>query len=225
MFALNSNKNSLKLFHRLSNSELEIYYRNPTTEERVDYRMEKIQRINDEIKFNIPETRVKFGEKIITGFREGDFGFYEEGNVKEISSDPSSENYREDWKTILKENASDVLETLAGAVFDDSIDISPPPPDEKIDKKKIKQDLTAISEGLCTPEKEEKCMIESGGNRFACKKCKHNYKIHPYTIKLLTAISLIDGGYQLGNNSLTIWEWQDMGIIKQWQQETQQPLK
>jgi hypothetical protein len=66
-------------------------------------------------------------------------------------------------------------------------------------------------------------MIESNGDEFGCKYCKKNYRIHPYTEKILLAVNLLAGGYRFDNNHFTEEEWSDIGVIKQWQ-EIQQRL-
>jgi len=134
MFVLNNTDNKLWIKHKLSDSDICLLYRNPTTEERVAYSMERVKRVNNEVQFNFQETRIKYGEKIITGFRDGDFGVVKGDAVVPISSKVGSDNYFEDWKQIIKENAADVLELLAATVFDDALDITKEP--EKIDKKK-----------------------------------------------------------------------------------------
>ena len=134
MYILNSKKNVIQFKHKPSNTDIEIYYKNPTTEDRVGYKNERIQRDGDQITFNVPETRIKYAEKIITGIREGDFGQEINGEVRPLSCNPDSEYYNDKWKDILKANAPDVLETIAVFIFDDPIELIPP--DEPYDKKK-----------------------------------------------------------------------------------------
>jgi len=133
MYVLNSNKNVIIFKHKPSNTDIELYYRNPTTTDRVGYKNERIIREGDQIQFNVPQTRIKYAEKIITGIREGDFGHEIDGVVKPLSCVPGSENYKENWKEIIKENAPDILEAVAAFVFDDPVEIVPP--DEAHDKK------------------------------------------------------------------------------------------
>lgn len=107
-------KNVLAINDARSGSEIELYYRNPTTQEEVAFNNSFVKRKGNKMVLNAYATRLEFGLKIMTGFREGDFGY--EG--KPISSEPASANYREDWKEIVKDGAHDIVVTLARAVFE-----------------------------------------------------------------------------------------------------------
>lgn len=109
-----SEKNKLTIHDARSGTDIELYYRNPTTQEEVQYQSKSIKRIGRKIVVNTFETRLEMGLQILTGFREGDFGF----DGKPISSDPASPNYREDWKELLKENAADIIATFAFTIFE-----------------------------------------------------------------------------------------------------------
>lgn len=109
-----TDRNVLKINDMVSGSELEMYYRLPTTQEMVSYQNRLIKRQGKKVLINAFETRLEMGLKILTGFKEGDFGV----DGQPISSDADSPNYREDWKDLLKETASDIVSTLAFAVFE-----------------------------------------------------------------------------------------------------------
>jgi hypothetical protein len=109
-----SDRNKLVINDTRSGTEIELYYRNPTTQEEIEYQSKLIKRKGKKVLINAFETRLQMGLKILTGFREGDFGV----DGKPISSDPSSPNYREDWKDLLKEYAADIVTAFAFAVFE-----------------------------------------------------------------------------------------------------------
>lgn len=109
-----SDKNKLLIQDGISGTEIELYYRMPNTQEMVAYQNQMVKKVGRKVVLNTFETRLKWGIEILTGFREGDFGF--EG--KPISSDEKSPNYREDWKKIIKEGAADIVSTLALTVFE-----------------------------------------------------------------------------------------------------------
>lgn len=109
-----TDKNILRIQDAISGSEIELYYRMPTTSEMVSYQAKLIKRQGRKILLNAFETRLEFGLKIFTGFRDGDFGI----DGKPISSDPQNPNYKEDWKGLLKETAADIITTLAFTVFE-----------------------------------------------------------------------------------------------------------
>jgi hypothetical protein len=118
--------NELTLYDNISNSNIVMYYRDPTTEERTAYANESVQRKRNKIVMRVPETRIKFGALIMTGFREGDIIVKEAGQKIAISSDPGSPNYRSDWKDRWKLKAADLLMLLAAHVFDVSAETEDP---------------------------------------------------------------------------------------------------
>lgn len=109
-----SDKNKMVVNDARSGSEIELYYRNPTTHEEVEYQSKLFKRLGKKVLINAFSTRLEMGLKILTGFREGDFGI--EGKV--ISSDPSRPDYKENWKELLKENAADIVTAFSFAVFE-----------------------------------------------------------------------------------------------------------
>jgi hypothetical protein len=109
-----TNTNKLVVHDGLSGGEIELYYRTPTTAERVSYMSRLVKREKDKVKMRSAETRLHFGMEILTGFKDGAFGF--DGNP--ISSDPAHPNYREDWKDLVKETASDLVSLLGFVVFE-----------------------------------------------------------------------------------------------------------
>lgn len=108
-----SNENELVIDDTISESKIKLFYRQPTTEERVRYQQNLWERKGKKVLVNA-EMRLGIGLKILTGFREGDFGYA----GKPISSDPKSPNYRADWKELLKKTSADIVIALAVAVFE-----------------------------------------------------------------------------------------------------------
>lgn len=109
-----SDRNKMTITDARSGSEIELYYRTPTTQEEVQYQTRLLKKQGKKVLINAFETRLEMGLKILTGFREGDFGV----DGTPISSDPSSPNYREDWKELLKQGAADIISTFAFHVFE-----------------------------------------------------------------------------------------------------------
>lgn len=109
-----SDKNSITVDDRLSGTKLELFYRMPTNDERIAYQRSTLKREGNKLKLKVFESRVKYGLQILTGFREGDFGY----GGEPISADPTSQHYRADWKDLLQATASDIVATVAGAVFE-----------------------------------------------------------------------------------------------------------
>jgi hypothetical protein len=117
---LSEEQNELKIRDQLSNSEIVLYYKMPTTEQRLQYFNESVQRKGNRIVTRIGEQRQHFGFLILTGFRDGDFEIYLENQYVPISSNPASRHFHPDWKQWLKEHAMDLIELLAVHVFEAS---------------------------------------------------------------------------------------------------------
>lgn len=107
-------KNKLKISDARSGSEVELYYRNPTPSEEAAYQAKLLKRKGTKVILNSYETRLDFGQRILTGFREGDFGF----DSKPISSEEASPNYIPEWKAELVAGAPDMICVLAMTVFE-----------------------------------------------------------------------------------------------------------
>ena len=105
--------NKIVISDARSGTEIELYYRNPTTQEEVEYQSKLYKRKGNKLILN-PKVKVDLGLAILTGFREGDFGVA----GRPISSDPESPNYREDWKDLLGRMASDIVSTFATVVYE-----------------------------------------------------------------------------------------------------------
>lgn len=118
----NDELNSVSFFDNISNSELKLFYRNPTTEERNQFANESIQRKRNKVIIRTAQTRRKFGEKILAGIRDGDFVAKKDGKLVGISSDPESPQYDPEWKRLVVQHAPDIVETLGVFVFDGSVE-------------------------------------------------------------------------------------------------------
>jgi len=105
--------NKITISDARSGTEIELYYRNPTTQEEVEYQSKLYKRKGNKLILN-PKVKVNLGLAILAGFREGDFGVA----GKPISSDVESPNYREDWKDLLGRMASDIVSTFATVVYE-----------------------------------------------------------------------------------------------------------
>ncbi len=121
---LGAQQNTLRLWDNISDSELELHYRTPTTSERQGYANMVVQRHRNKVRYRQAEARLKYGLLILTGFREGDFARIKDGRPVPISADPASEHYVQDWKAHLERDAADVVMLLAAHVFDASTEIA-----------------------------------------------------------------------------------------------------
>lgn len=113
----------LKLHDNLSDSEIVLYYRSPTTSERNGYENEAIRRKRNRVVMKRAEARLKYGGIILTGFRSGDFAKKVNGKIVPIASDENDPNFDSEWKKIVMESAGDIVMLLAVHVFDLSAEI------------------------------------------------------------------------------------------------------
>lgn len=116
-------KHEIVMADPVSGSEISIFYRMPTTEERKSYVGAQYKRIEDNIEDHSYEARVKYGKKIMSGIGEGQVAFEgkdDDGKpeVMQVSSDPESKHYRADWKDLIERYMPDVLWFLSFRVFE-----------------------------------------------------------------------------------------------------------
>ena len=103
----------------------EIYYRSPRPEEIAAYQTGMFQRKGNNLVSRVAQQRMKWGGKIITGFRKGTIG----ADGKVIASDPNDPDYRSDWMELLKKGMPDVVMAVATAAFDRT-EVTQEEPDE-----------------------------------------------------------------------------------------------
>lgn len=125
-----TNENELTLFDNISDSGIVLKYRNPTTAERQGFNNMSVQRKGRKVKFRHTEARLKYGAKILTGFREGDFQIEKAGEIVPLSADQGSEHYVPEWKKLILAMAPDIIELLAVRVFEASCEIEEAADDE-----------------------------------------------------------------------------------------------
>ncbi len=111
-------RNELKINDNISGSELSLYFRMPTPSERQGYSNMAVQRRGRKVKFLQSEARLKYGMKILTGFKDGDFERKEGDSYLPMASEPGHENYFEGWRDWVQHNADDLVMLLASHVFD-----------------------------------------------------------------------------------------------------------
>jgi hypothetical protein len=97
----------------VSGSVVTLYYRRPTSEERVAYQLSAFRLEGGERRFCLGETRLKFGAEILLGFAAGDFLVEEEG--RRVPLDPAR---HPDWREQLVAHAPDLVSYLAQQVFE-----------------------------------------------------------------------------------------------------------
>jgi len=109
-----SERNRVAFRDTASDTKIVIYYATPTTSQIRAYRKATIRRKGGKVVVATFDPGLKFGLEIITAFDDGCFGHA----GKPISCDPNSPDYREDWKQLLAETASDIVTMVAQVAFD-----------------------------------------------------------------------------------------------------------
>ncbi len=107
-------RNVLEIQDGISGDVHEIYYRMPTNEERATYQNGAFERRGRKLRARIFENRMKFGARIITGFRKGSLG----AGGKPFSCEPDDPDFRQDWKDLMIEHAGDIVASVATCVFE-----------------------------------------------------------------------------------------------------------
>lgn len=117
MFELKE-KTKMVVIATTSGDEVGVYYRDPTTKEMHQYQNESVQRKRNKVVFRHSEAQLKFGNKILVGVKDGDFGAPDaSGKMVAISSDPQSPQHREDWRELLLKHGSAIIMALGAHVF------------------------------------------------------------------------------------------------------------
>jgi hypothetical protein len=88
-------------------------YRMPTTEERVKCVNEQIRKYGNKNGPGFGESWLQWGKEILMGV--GDGSFLDDG--KPMSSDPTSPDYKENWRDLVYDMASDLVMELGQKVF------------------------------------------------------------------------------------------------------------
>src|SRR3989304_5326416 len=108
------------VFDSATGQEVELSHRLPTTLEEVEFQRKTFRRRDrksispEDIARNLAEIRLDFGLRIVTGFKDGDFGV----DGKPISSDPESTNFYPEWKNLLRDKAPRIISALAVGVLE-----------------------------------------------------------------------------------------------------------
>ena len=132
---LNDKPCEVTFFDRISESKITLSYRMPTTEERVAFANALVTRRGNKVDTTMGEARLKYGAKVLLGFKDGAF----ETDKGPLSCDPKSPHYDPAWKTLIRQYAQDVLIMLAVHVFEASVVSSEP--DDEVEKEKEEDPL------------------------------------------------------------------------------------
>lgn len=111
---LAAEKNVVEINDGATGDVHEIFYRMPTNEERAAYQNGAFALRGRKLQARIFENRIKFGARVITGFKKGTLGI----DGKPFASDANDPEFREDWKDLLVKNAGDIVTSVAALVFE-----------------------------------------------------------------------------------------------------------
>ncbi len=125
------NDNTLTMHDSISGTDIVFTHRSPDTTDRVRYQAARFHREGNRMINCSRRAAIDAAANVLTGIREGDF----EINGQPLSSDPVSENYRPDWKELIKDMAGDLLFIMGNILFEGKPDFD------------LWQDLTFVDEG------------------------------------------------------------------------------
>jgi len=97
----------------VSGSAITLYFRQPTSEERVAYQLSVFHLDGGERRLRLSETRFRFGLEILSGFEAGDFVIQTGSEVRNLDPDRHPE-----WKEHLAKHAPDLVSYLGQQVFE-----------------------------------------------------------------------------------------------------------
>jgi hypothetical protein len=110
---LGEDRHQMAIQDPVSGSAITLYFRRPTSEERVAYQLSVFHLEGGDRRLRLSETRLKFGLDILMGFEAGDFVIQENGEA--VPLDPGR---HPDWKEHLARHAPDLVSYLGQQVFE-----------------------------------------------------------------------------------------------------------
>jgi len=112
-----SEKNEIHIYDKADGENKIFYHKTVISSDRLKYRSLTIKALNGGAKMeDVMEMQLDFTLDFITGFSGNAFGV----NEKPISSNPKDKNYYEGWRGVVREKASDLLETAKLFLFDET---------------------------------------------------------------------------------------------------------
>lgn len=107
--------NKLVIDDSLSNDSVAFYFSLPTASQVVGYQNKVYVTENRKVKID-GNQKINAALEVITGFE--DTGYFLDEKGKPFSSNPKADNYREDWKELVKRLAPDLLLAAAQEIFE-----------------------------------------------------------------------------------------------------------
>ena len=130
---LGDENNTVVIQDNLSDSEITLHYRMPTTTELTAYSNGMVVRRGNKLKRQVGEMRQKYGARILIGVGPDSFERREGGKWLPVISDPAAAGFDKDWKSHVVDQAPDIIEALAVHVFETSVQLATPDDDDDDD--------------------------------------------------------------------------------------------
>jgi len=115
--------NELTIRDNISDSDVTLFYRMPSTKERQEYQNATIRRHGNKVEFNHAAARLKSGLAVLTGFKVGSFERLVDGKYVAFTWADGQPDFYPEWKEWIRKNASDLVMLMAARVFDASATI------------------------------------------------------------------------------------------------------
>ena len=113
----NSEKNELVIYDSISQADITFYYRMPTNTERIQFDADSFTGKGKKVKPQSAYAQMKYGARILTGIKDGDFS----KDGKNISSEKDSPDFVENWKELVQAAAGDLVQLLGRTIFQGAI--------------------------------------------------------------------------------------------------------
>ena len=110
---LGEERHQMAISDPVSGSVITLYFRRPTSEERVAYQLSVFHLDGGERRLRLSDTRFRFGLEILSGFEAGDFMIQVDREVQSLDPDRHP-----DWKEHLGKHAPDLVSYLGQQVFE-----------------------------------------------------------------------------------------------------------
>jgi hypothetical protein len=110
---LGDERHQMAIQDPVSGSVITLYFRRPTSEERVAYQLSVFHLDGGERRLRLSETRFRFGLEILAGFGAGDFVIREGQEPADLDPDRHP-----DWKEHVARHAPDLVSYLGQQVFE-----------------------------------------------------------------------------------------------------------
>jgi hypothetical protein len=205
---LGEERHRLAIQDPVSGSAITLYFRRPTSEERVAYQLSVFHLDGGDRRLRLSETRLRFGLEILVGFDPGNFILQENGRNENLDPDRHPD-WKErlaktprTWCPISANKCSRACGSWDGEGPNGADRGQSPGWSGWPGTQEVLTELRQIGEGrLCRPEQRQLCRAEHGAFAdWACQACAEYLRpeaVSPWTWHLMFLHRLKKAGYPI----------------------------